>query len=90
MKISTTYLLAIYFIWGALSLFIPAAGNMWPVHAPLLIIALLFLIFEDKKSRRVIGALLALVAVIILIVDLRQEMVLRDKIWKVRLEATGK
>ena len=63
---------------------------MWPVHAPLVIIAILFLVYEDKKPRRVIGALLAVVAVIILIVDLRQEMVLKDKIWKVRLEATGK
>ena len=90
MKISTTYLLAIYFIWGFISLCIPAASGLWAFHVPLVIIAILFLIFEDKKTRRVIGALLALVAVIILIVDFRQEMTLKEKRWNVLIRAAGK
>ena len=60
---------------------------MWPVHAPLAVIALLYLILEEKRSKRIIGALLLGVAATILIVDLREDLKIREKIWKVRHEA---
>ena len=87
MKRFTTCLLAIYFIWGAISLFIPAGGSMWPVHAPLAVTALLYLILEEKRSKRIIGALLLSAAVAILIVDLCEGAKYKEKILRVRHEA---
>jgi len=63
---------------------------MWPIHAPLLIVALLFLVFEDKRSRRVLGVILAMVAIAILVVDLKEESRLRDTIWRLKIEAGRK
>ena len=87
MKRFTTCLLTIYFIWGAVSLFIPAGGSMWPVHAPLSVIALLYLILEEKRSKRIIGALLLSAAIAILIVDIREDATYREKVLRVRHEA---
>jgi membrane-anchored protein YejM (alkaline phosphatase superfamily) len=87
MKISTSYLLAAYFVWGVISLLVPAGGAMWPIHAPLLVLALLFLVFENRRSRRVLGVILAVVAIAILVVDLNDERRIREKVWRLKIEA---
>ena len=87
MKRSPNYLLVAYFIWLVLSLFVPATtGTYWPLYVPLIVIALLFLILEEKRSRRIIGALLVALAISVIITDLHQRGKLRDRIWKVQIE----
>ena len=62
-------------------------GSMWPIYASLAIIALLFMILEEKQSRRIFGALLVVSAVTIIILDLRAGRRLQDKIYKDQIEA---
>ena len=88
MKRYPTFLLVAYFLWFALLSFIPAApGGMWPIFTPLVVIALLYQILEERRSRRIIGALLVVLAIFVIIVDFREGIKTRDKIFKVQIEA---
>ena len=60
---------------------------MWPIYAPLAVIALLFMILEENRSRRIIGALLVVSAITIIVLDLRAGRRLQDKIYKTQIEA---
>ena len=91
MKRVSTILLVAYFLWFVLLTFIPAApGGMWPIFTPLIVISLLYLIHEDRRSWRIIGALLVILAIIVSMVDFREGSKTRDKNWKVHFEALEK
>ena len=91
MKRVSTILLVAYFLWFVLLTFIPAApGGMWPIFIPLFVFSLLYLLYEDRRSWRIIGALLVILAIIVSMVDFREGSKTRDKNWKVHFEALEK